>query len=185
MSHFRLRTKDRSGNISITIGDQAYVIAEASAAVVEGGAILSLMEMSDATSVSEKESSMSSNEIEIDRSLPVGLEIDNPKMVQAQKEGKHPFEYIPLRTLAGTARVLQHGADKYGIRNWRKDPIKASTYKGAFLRHLEAYYEGETTDPDSGESHLSHIMANCMVMIDAALEGTLIDDRLVTESKKV
>ena len=171
MSRFRLRTKDRHGTISIKVGGLAYVIAESSAAVAEGGAILSLMPMPDAYSAKEEGSSPMTE--------------DNPKYVQAQKDGKSPFEYIPLRTLAGTAKVLEHGANKYGIRNWRKDPIKASTYQGAFLRHLEAYYEGEDIDPDSGASHLSHIMANCMVMLDAALENTLIDDRTITESKKV
>lgn len=108
--------------------------------------------------------------------------IENPKAVQAQKEGKNPLEFVPLATLEGAARVLQHGAAKYGRRNWRLDPIKASTYQGAFLRHLTAYYEGETDDPDSGENHLSHVMANCMVMLDAALAGKLIDDRDEMES---
>lgn len=109
----------------------------------------------------------------------------NPKHVQAQKEGKIPFEFIPLRTLTGAARVLQHGAAKYGRKNWRKDKIMASTYQGAIMRHLSAYYEGETVDPDSGCNHLSHIIANCMVMLDATYEETLIDDRMEMESKDV
>ncbi len=108
---------------------------------------------------------------------------ENPKAVQANKEGKQPLEFIPMGTLEGAANVLEHGAKKYGKRNWRLTPIKASTYQGAFLRHLTAYYEGETIDPDSGENHLSHVMANCMVMLDAALAGKLIDDRDEAETK--
>ena len=109
---------------------------------------------------------------------------ENPKYIRAQKDGKTPYEYIPLHTLAGTAHVLKHGAEKYGLRNWREDPIKASTYQGAMLRHLESYYAGELLDPDSGVSHLSHIIANCMVMLDAEKHGTLINDIDDTESKK-
>lgn len=107
---------------------------------------------------------------------------DNPKHVQAMKEGKVPLEFIPLATLGGAARVLAHGAVKYGKRNWRIDCIKASTYQGAIMRHLTAYYDGETFDPDSGENHLSHIIANCMVLLDAGESDTLINDRDEKES---
>lgn len=111
--------------------------------------------------------------------------MSNPKYVEAQKLNKTPFEFIPLTALCGVARVLRHGAIKYGRKNWRKDPIMASTYQGAMMRHLMAYYDGETLDPDSGENHLSHIMANCIVMLDATTHKTLIDDRLEMESKDV
>jgi len=107
---------------------------------------------------------------------------ENPKHVQAQKEGKTPYEFIPLASLSGAARVLAHGAKKYGRKNWRIDHINASTYQGAIMRHLIAYYDGETFDRDSGENHLSHIMANCMVLLDATEQGSLIDDRLEKES---
>jgi hypothetical protein len=108
---------------------------------------------------------------------------ENPKYVQAQKDGKDPMEFILLGILAGESRVLAHGAGKYGRRNWRKDPIKLSTYQGAILRHLTAFFEGEDMDPDSGESHLQHIRACCAVMLDAMEHGTAIDDRDLAESK--
>ena len=109
----------------------------------------------------------------------------NPKYVQAQKEGKAPLEYIPLRVLEGVAYVLQHGAEKYGIRNWREDPILLSTYKGAILRHLTAWSEGEDFDPDSGREHLEHIMACCVVALDAIHHNTAENDLTITESKEV
>lgn len=107
----------------------------------------------------------------------------NPKYIQAQKDGKAPLEYIPLRVLPGVSKVLEHGASKYGIRNWRKDPILESTYKASVLRHLMAWSEGEELDPDSGLSHLYHIIAGCMVVLDAQQEGTSMNDLKVTESK--
>jgi hypothetical protein len=107
----------------------------------------------------------------------------NPKYIRAQKEGKAPLEYIPLEVLAGVSRVLAHGAEKYGVRNWRKDEILMSTYKAAILRHLTDWSEGRRIDPDSGEDHLCHIMACCMVVLDAITRGKAIDDLTIEESK--
>jgi hypothetical protein len=103
---------------------------------------------------------------------------ENPKYVQALKDGKAPMDKLVLSVLEGDAKVHALGADKYGERNWRKDPIKASTYEGAILRHFAAYFaRGEDLDPESGLSHLYHIRACCAVMLDSEMSGTLIDDR--------
>lgn len=107
----------------------------------------------------------------------------NPKYIRAQKEGKVPLECLITGVLASEARVLKHGADKYGARNWRKDAILASTYEGAMMRHLFAWIEGEDIDPDSGEPHLSHLRACCAVVLDGQAHGKLIDDRGRMESK--
>lgn len=80
------------------------------------------------------------------------------------------------------AAVHKHGADKYGVRNWRKDPIRASTYIAAIQRHLDAWAAGEDLDRDSGLPHLSHIRACCAVALDAGMHGTLVDDREVCTS---
>lgn len=109
---------------------------------------------------------------------------ENPKYVQAQKDGKDRMEYLIGSVLRGDAAVLSHGADKYGKRNWRVDPIKATTYEAAILRHFMAYfYDGEDIDPDSGLNHLYHIRACCGIMLDSEGHGTLIDDRNDCESK--
>lgn len=103
---------------------------------------------------------------------------ENPKYVQAQKDGKPRMEYLVGSVLRGDAAVHAHGADKYGERNWRVDAIKASTYEAAILRHFMAYfYDREDVDPDSGLNHLYHIRACCAVMIDSEIHDTLIDDR--------
>jgi len=107
----------------------------------------------------------------------------NPKLIQAQKEGKVPYEKLPLAVLEADAIVHAHGADKYGERNWRIDEILCSTYEGAILRHFIAWAGGEDTDPDSGQPHLNHIRACCGVMLDAQMHGKLLDDRGRAESK--
>lgn len=102
---------------------------------------------------------------------------DNPKHIQAQKDGKLPMEYLVYSVLADDALCHKHGADKYGVRNWRKDKILASTYEGAMLRHLLSWMQGEDLDPDDKLSHLTHLRCCCAVVLDAEARGTLIDDR--------
>ena len=109
---------------------------------------------------------------------------DNPKNVAAMKEGKVPADKIPFGPLADVARVMATGAEKYGVRNWRLDPVLASTYVGAIFRHamLEGA-EGSNIDADSGEHPLAHVIACCLIVMDAEAHGTLMDDRELQESK--
>ena len=112
------------------------------------------------------------------------MSLGNPKAIRAQKDGKDPFEYLPLGPLRGAARVMGHGGEKYGRYNWRHDKILYSTYKAAIMRHLIAFFEEQQDlDPDSGESHLDHILACCLVLRDAEEAGTAQDDRGLSESK--
>ena len=108
----------------------------------------------------------------------------NPKYIQAQKDGKVPMEFIPWNVLEDVAWVLKSGAEKYGTRNWRIDPILASTYEAAIARHaLLEWASGQDLDKDSGRHVLAHVIACCMVVLDAINNGTLIDDRDRKESK--
>lgn len=103
---------------------------------------------------------------------------DNPKLIQAQKDGKSPLDYLVYSCWEDDAYVHKHGADKYGERNWRIDEIKLSTYEGAILRHFLAFFhKKQDLDPDSGKSHLTHIRACCAVVLDALDNNKVIDDR--------
>ena len=109
--------------------------------------------------------------------------MDNPKHIQQMKEGKVPAERIPFGPLAAVARVMASGAFKYGRNNWRIDEIMASTYIGAIFRH--AFLEwalGVDRDKDTGEHPLAHVIACCLLVMDAEKFGTLVDDRLLAES---
>jgi hypothetical protein len=107
----------------------------------------------------------------------------NPKHIRAMKDGKPPMEYLVWEPLVAVARVLQHGALKYGVRNWLKDAILCTTYIAAFFRHIFLGWAlGEDIDPDSGEHHLAHVAAMCLIIMDAQKHGTLIDDRKRCES---
>ena len=105
---------------------------------------------------------------------------ENPK--KAHGALKPCLSYMPTSILLAVARVFELGARKYGLRNWRRQPIDASTYYDAMNRHLIAWFEGgEDIDPESGQSHLAHVVACAMIVMDSRNLGTLKDDRGRTE----
>jgi hypothetical protein len=92
---------------------------------------------------------------------------------------KTPLSLIPPYAMEQTAWVHKLGSDKYGPYNWRETGVCASTYVNAILRHLNAWRDGETLDPESGISHLAHVACSCNILLDADHCGTLQDDRNV------
>lgn len=77
--------------------------------------------------------------------------------------------------------ALENGAIKYGPYNWRQTPIPTNTYLSAIRRHLDEYATGVDRASDSKLPHLAHIAAGCIILLDAAAAGTLIDDRFRVE----
>ena len=110
---------------------------------------------------------------------------ENPK--KACGDLKPGIHYLPMGTLDQVCVVMrggpdQGGAGQYGLRNWRKQPIRASTYYDAMWRHLRDWYEKlEDADVRSGQSHLAHIIANAMLVMDSIEKGVLVDDRDAAE----
>jgi hypothetical protein len=99
----------------------------------------------------------------------------NPKTAFGVK--KPPLWYVPFSSLFQTALALVHGALKYGHFNWRHDPVSASTYINAAMRHIADWKEGGEVASDSGVHHLAHASACLFIVMDAQRQGTLIDDR--------
>jgi hypothetical protein len=52
--------------------------------------------------------------------------------------------------------VLEFGARKYSVDNWKKVPNAPERYAQAFARHVCARLGGEVLDPESGFPHLAH-----------------------------
>lgn len=101
---------------------------------------------------------------------------ENPKTKAGAKKPSL-FSVIPTAALLHLGEVMRLGANKYGPFNWRETPVPAETYVDAIGRHLLSWQDGESTDPESGMSHLAHIMASCAILIDAEENGMLNDDR--------
>lgn len=85
-------------------------------------------------------------------------------MIRGRKDdaGKPPLRLLPWAALRAVARVLDFGASKYAVDNWKIVPSARERYADAALRHLAAWVDGELLDPETGESHLAH--AACCIL---------------------
>jgi hypothetical protein len=79
--------------------------------------------------------------------------------------GKLPMNLLPFDALEAVARVLGHGAVKYGPNNWQALENAEERYEAALIRHLSAHKKGEVTDPESGLSHLAHMACNALFLL--------------------
>lgn len=101
----------------------------------------------------------------------------NPKEKAAARANKPSTFAIPPSALLACGRAMKTGADKYGLLNWRKEPIQYGEYFDAIMRHLLESREGVLEDAESGENPLAHVMAGAAILIDAMEKRTLIDNR--------
>ena len=88
-------------------------------------------------------------------------------------QGKPNIALIPPEALLDIAKVFTFGAEKYGVNNWRIDGANTSwsrTY-GSIQRHLTSWLAGEDTDPESGESHLTHAATQIMILMTHQTDG--------------
>lgn len=107
----------------------------------------------------------------------------NPKDLLGNK--KVSITKFPAIALAHAAHAMMNGAAKYGAFNWRGNPVIASIYIDACMRHLNQWFDGEEIASDSGVHHLGHAIACVGILLDAQETGNLVDDRPVEHSKGV
>lgn len=76
------------------------------------------------------------------------------------------------------AKVLTFGAKKYAAHNWRKG-LKISECLDSMQRHINAYNNPhmEDTDPETGLSHMAHVMCNAMFILWLQTHKRDFDDR--------
>jgi hypothetical protein len=87
---------------------------------------------------------------------------------------KTRYDLVDPEFEQGVAKVMTHGADVYGDRNWEEGILVRRLYAAA-RRHLDAFITGEDYDPDSELHHLYHCAA-CLMMM-RKLATTDWDDR--------
>jgi hypothetical protein len=89
-----------------------------------------------------------------------------------QDGGKLRMELIPPTALTSIARLLTHGAIKYGPNTWQS--VEYERYVGAILRHLTAFIADPTGyDIDSGLPHIEHVLINAVFLNDAFCHGRI------------
>lgn len=101
--------------------------------------------------------------------------VENPK--ESAGRSKLQLQLVPPAAKREMTLALEFGTVKYGAWNWRAAGVNLMTYIGAMQRHLDAIQEGEDTDPDSGVSHIGHILAGAAMVADAKAGAMLNDDR--------
>lgn len=97
----------------------------------------------------------------------IGLKFDNEKP---------RLDLISPIAVEELAKVLTFGAKKYAAWNWSKG-IAYSRILAAMLRHLMAYLRGESKDPETGLSHIAHLMCGCMFLLHFERYRPDLDDR--------
>jgi len=90
---------------------------------------------------------------------------------------KPRLSLVPPPLMLYVAKVMELGAKKYGPYNWRGNKVLATIYAEAAMRHILAYLDGETLDPESGQPHTAHVAACMGILLDAEATGNLDDDR--------
>jgi hypothetical protein len=85
-----------------------------------------------------------------------GVKLDNGKLLMS---------LIPVEALTGLAEVLTFGAQKYTPNGWQTVPNGEQRYMDALLRHYCSYRSGEINDPESGLSHLKHMLTNIAFLV--------------------
>lgn len=91
-------------------------------------------------------------------------------------EGKLRWSLVDFNSFSPMVKVLEFGAKKYGIDNWKKG-LYTTEICESMLRHIFAYLNGENRDEDSGLSHICHIQANAMFLGFMDLKMPEFDDR--------
>ena len=83
---------------------------------------------------------------------------------QKHDQTKPRFSLIPHQALWQVVAVLEFGAKKYGAENWRGVENARERYFNACHRHLNAWWQGESVDDESGLPHLAHAVC-CLIFL--------------------
>lgn len=94
-----------------------------------------------------------------------------------KQDAKKPrTDLIPTQPLLDVAEVFRIGSEKYTERNWEKGMAWHRPY-GALLRHLFAWWGGESKDKETGLSHLAHACCELMFLMEYESKSIGADDR--------
>lgn len=104
-----------------------------------------------------------------------GSKSANPKQHYGDK--KLPLHLVPLSFVSNVCIALYEGMRKYGLVNWRASKVEAMTYVAAQERHIRKWVNGERCDPVTRVPHLASAAACLCIIMDAEINGSLIDDR--------
>lgn len=80
-------------------------------------------------------------------------------------DDKLRWDLLPFQEIEDIVRVYHFGAKKYKANSWQNLPDGFERYRGALLRHLSAYMNGERIDGESGLMHLAQVAWNAITLL--------------------
>lgn len=100
-----------------------------------------------------------------------------PPTEAVKADGNKPrLDLVSEPALIGLAKVLEFGAAKYAVDNWRKGMAWRRCI-GAAMRHLLAFSAGEDLDLESGLPHIDHALCCLMFLSEYQKRKLGTDDR--------
>jgi hypothetical protein len=87
---------------------------------------------------------------------------------------KTQWAYLPIKQIEQVARVMDHGAIKYGRNNWRKGCSYIRMLSAAW-RHIVEWMNGNKLDEESGLPHLAHAVC-CLLFLMYYEDNSLGED---------
>jgi hypothetical protein len=95
--------------------------------------------------------------------VPGEFYLTRPETGRKFDSEKLDWTLMPWKELEQTLEVLEFGAKKYSRDNWKH--VEPARYEKAAMRHLISYVTGEKIDPESGKSHLAHLICNALFLM--------------------
>ena len=91
--------------------------------------------------------------------------------------GKPRWSLLPRGTLLKVIQVLEAGAVKYDVENWKVVPDARTRYYDAMNRHLEAWWGGQKHDPETNIHHLAHAVCCALFLMWLDEPEVVVEDR--------
>lgn len=79
-----------------------------------------------------------------------------------QSDSPYRLDLLPMQAVLELGKVLKHGADKYGIDNWRQ--ISSQEHLNHALVHVVAHLAGDRQEGTHG--HLAHLLCRVAMALE-------------------
>jgi len=89
--------------------------------------------------------------------------------------GKIEWDLMPIEAMEEVIQVMMYGSKKYAKNNWKFVEDHKVRYYNAAMRHLFAWQNGQTSDPETGFNHLAHAMCCILFLLARKNEDQLKD----------
>ena len=94
------------------------------------------------------------------------------------------YDLLPVRPLEEVAKHYGRGAAKYAERNWERGYDWSLSY-GALQRHAQAFWGGETLDPETGSHHMAAVVFHAFALMEFRDTHPELDDRVGAVERRV